>query len=489
MNAKHKELLARFEKRSKELSDHVAGAGDNMTAETYTQATTIRDDLNKIKVEIEECKKYEGLAKEAAEFRGYMEDPASGHRHQAGVLGKTDAGSTELELDPDDELRAGKKSPSFRNRLKVRRILNERGAGIFGQSGGNGYSPNAARAIQTKEYRQAWRAYFQRGERLGAVHLRTLEDGLDPQGGYLAPEQNIAKLIEKKATPTRVSDLCAEIHSSRDAIALPRVNYTTASDDVTGNLYTTGFRATLTDENPTSSTQADVNDTNVFGSVRVSVYTWMIEGILTNNQIEDAMFDPLAWMSGKFDETVRLLKDNMCINGTGAAQPLGLLANPGGADTLTYPPIVNSGAAASPWLTPDGVLNLTESIPEQYDENVRYLYAKTTAGKIIRTFKDGDGRYLFGQGTTDSGIVPARERTLNGYPVIFSGFMPAPASLAYPIIAGDFQGMTIVSRIGYSVQVLREIAARQNQVVVLGRVRFGAQTLEPWRFQVQYCHA
>ena len=490
MNAKHKELLKRFETRSKELNDYVAGTGDNMTAETYNKASAIRDDLKDIRGQIEECKKHEGLAKDAAEFRSYVEDPVTGHRHGSGVLGKTDAGETELELDfdGDEDARAGRKSPSFRNRLRVKKILNERGAGVFGQSGGQGYSSNAAKAVQTREYRQALRSYFRNG-RMSQVHLRLLEDGLDPQGGYLAPVENIAKLIEKKATPTRVSDLCSVINSSRDAIALPRVNYTTATDDSLGNIYATGFRATLTDENPTSATQANVNDTNIFGSVRVSIYTWLIEGVLTNNQVEDAMFDPLVWMSGKFDETIRLLKDNMAINGTGASQPVGMLANPGGTDTLTYPPVIYSGTPASPFLTPDGLVNLTEDIPEQYDTNIRYLFKKTTTGKTIRTLKDGNGRYLFSQGETDNGMVPARERMLNGYPVIYSQFMPDPAANAYPVIAGDFEGVTLVNRIGYSVQVLREIAARQNQLVVLGRVRFGVQTLEPWRLRVQQCHS
>ena len=481
MNAKHKELLGRFEKRSKELNDFLGSAGDNITAEGYTKATEIRDDLKSIRTQIDQCKAHEGLQADAAEFRGYLEDPVTGHRHDNGVLGATPAGDTDLEVEFDGL--KGRKSVGWHTRARVKRILNERGAGVFGRVGQESYSPKAAGAIQTKEYRQAWRAYFRTG-RLSPVHLRNLEDGLDPQGGYLAPVENIAKLIEKKPTPTRVSELCSVINSSRDAIALPRVNYTTASDDALGNIYTTGFRATLTDENPTSSTQANVNDTNIFGSVRVSIYTWLIEGVLTNNQVEDAMFDPLVWMSGKFDETIRLLRDNMAINGANGG-PTGLLSNPGGADTLSYPPTINSGTASSPYLTPDGLINLSEDIPEQYDNDIRYLYKKTTTGKTIRTFKDGNGRYIFGAGTQDSGLMPGRVKEINGYPVINSQFMPDPSTTTYPVVAGDFGGITLVNRIGYSVQVLREIAARQNQIVVLGRVRFGVQVLEPWRLRVQ----
>jgi HK97 family phage major capsid protein len=485
MNTKHKELLNRFETRSKELNDFLAASGDNITSADYTKATAIRDDLKTIRSGIEECKQHEGLVDEARQFRSYVEDPATGHRHSAEVVGHTPAGETELEIEYDGP--KGKRSNSFHTRARVKSILNERGSGILGKVGNEGYSSRAASAIQTREYRNAMRAYFRTG-RMPDVHVRTLEDGLDPQGGYLAPVENIAKLIEKKATPTRVSELCSIINSSRDAIALPRVNYTTASDDALGNIYSTGFRATLTDENPTSATQANVNDTNIFGSVRVSIYTWLIEGVLTNNQVEDAMFDPLVWLSGKFDETVRLLKDNVAINGVNGG-PAGLLSNPGAADTLSFPSVIFSGAAASPFLTPDGLINLSEDIPEQYDNDIRYLYKKTSTGKTIRTFKDGNGRYLFGTGVQDSGLMPGRVREINGYPTIMSQFMPDPAASAYPVAAGDFGGITMVNRIGYSVQVLREIAARQNQIVVLGRVRFGVQVLEPWRLRVQQCHA
>lgn len=489
MNDKHKELLKRFETRSKELSDFVAGSGDNMTTEQYTQATTIRDDLRKIKTEIEGCKAHEGLVDDAREFRSYLHDPVTNHRHQTGVLGATPSGTTTLELEHDLDT-TGRKGPRFANHRRFKRILDERGAGIFGDAGGDGYSRNANKVIQTPEYRAGIRAYFKYGQRMPEKHFRNLEDGLDPQGGYLAPSEQLARLVEKKATPTRVSELCDHVNSSRDSIQLPRVNYTTATDDTLGQIYSTGFRATLTDENPTSATQANVNDTNIFGQVRVSIYTWMIEGVLTNNQVEDAMFDPLVWMSGKFEETYRLLQDNMAINGVNGG-PAGMLANPGGTDTLSWPAVVFSGAATSPYVTPDQLIQLTEQIPEQYDEEIRYLYQKTTTGATIRTLKDGNGRYLFGYGQQDDGMSPARQRTLNGYPVIYSQFMPAITSGAgaYPVIAGDFKGVTMVNRIGYSVQVLREIQARQNQVVVLGRFRFGVQVLEPWRLRVLEVHA
>jgi HK97 family phage major capsid protein len=454
MTPKHKELLARFDTRTKELNSFLE-ANQDLSAAQYAEATKIRDDVTSIKAEIEQCKATEALAGEAAQFRSYLEEP-SGMRHQVGqtrAIGSTKAGSVTL---------APRQSRAAR---QARKILNDSGAGVFGQK--------AWDAVQSPEYRKAFCAYLRGGERTAGVHFRNLEEGLDPSGGYLAPVEVISKLIEKKPTPTRVAGLCDTINTSRDAISLPRVNYTTNStDDANGYIYTTGFRATLTDENPTSDTQSVVNDTALFGSVRVSVYTYLIEGILTNNMVEDAMFDPMAWMSGKFAETIELLKDNLLINGTGASQPMGLLANPGGSDTLTYPPTIASGAPTAPFLTADGLVTLTEGIPEQYDANIRYLYQKTSTGVTVRTLKDANGRYLFSRGIGDDTVVVGRQSSLNGYPVIHSQFMPAPATSGagqYPVVAGDFSGLTLVNRVGFSIQVLREVAARRNQVILLGK--------------------
>jgi HK97 family phage major capsid protein len=473
MTSKHKELLARFDVRKKELDHFIAEKGDNITDADFGEADKIKTDLIQIRslidIEKQVNEKLMNLRDEAAEFDRYMNEPAAVHRHNGTqVVGAKSAGTTVIKRRGDG------------GRSLLRRHMFSNGDGIFGKS--------VFEAIKTREYKDAFIRFFKGTAK--PAHYRTLEEGSDPQGGFLAPIETLARLIERKPSPTRVAGLVDVVDTSRDAVSLPRVNYTgSATDDPTATIYSTGFRATLTDENPTNSTQSLVNDTNIFGAARVSVYTWLIQGVLTNNMIEDAMFDPMAWMGGKFVETIDLLKDNMLINGTGAGQPTGMLANPGGSDTLAWLPYVASGTAAAPFITPDSLVTLSEQIPEQYDENIKYLYCKTTSGPIIRTIKDGAGRYMFGQGVQDSGLTPKRPKEINGYPVIWSQFMPTPVANAYPVIAGDFMGTTLVNRIGFSIQILREIAAQKNQVVILGRVRFGCQPLEPWRLRAYRCSA
>jgi len=133
------------------------------------------------------------------------------------------------------------------------------------------------------------------------------------------------------------------------------------------------------------------------------------------------------------------------------------------------------------------LLDLNLSLPEQYDSNARYLMNKTGSYKTVRKLKDSNNRYLLGNGLGDSGMVTGNLRELDGYPIVWSGLMPDPAANATPIIFGDFQGYQLVNRVGFSIQVLRELYAELNQVAIVGRIRFGGQVIEPWRLKIQKC--
>ncbi len=466
MTENHKQLIKAYDKIDGELNAFVAECGDNMTEQHFADATRMKDELKGISDKIEHEKRVGALKGEIQDLHKYNTSAAVRHTHPgaAASVGMTKAGEVTLAR------KGGSKSATLR-------MLNQHGAGIFGRETFEG--------MKDPGYKQAFRAWF-KGNASNA-QMRNLEVGLDPQGGILAPIESIARLIDRDPTPTRLSGMVDTLNIARDGVTVPRVNYTGGTDDSNIDLYSTGFRVTATEENPTSASQAQVTDSNLFGAARISVYTYMIRGILTNNIIEDAMFDPLTWIAGKFAQTVDLFKDNMIINGSGSGQPVGLLSNPGGTDTFTWVPTVTTGLSASPFITPDSLMDVSMDIPEQYESNIKYLYAKRSTAKAIRKFKDGDGRYLFGQGVQDSGVEPGLARQINGYPIVWSGFMPAPAANAYPVIAGDFSGYTLVNRVGFSVQILREVLAQQNQVVILGRFRFGGQPLEPWKLRALKC--
>src|SRR6185312_15848663 len=109
----------------------------------------------------------------------------------------------------------------------------------------------------------------------------------------LVPDDILSRIVAKEPTPTSVQGRVTQMQTGRDAVSMPKVNYST--DD----LYTTGIRVTWTGEVPASSTTMRVTEP-VWGQIRIPVYTAMMSMPLGNDAIEDALFPVVSWITGKF---------------------------------------------------------------------------------------------------------------------------------------------------------------------------------------------
>lgn len=348
------------------------------------------------------------------------------------------------------------------------------------------YDAKTMRETSTQDYRDAFKAYVRYGiNGVRAQGIKTLQAADDQSGGFLIPADILDRVIAREPTPTRVAGRVTQLMTSRDQLIVPKLNYTGATDDSNGDLYTSGIRVTWTGEIPASATTMRVTDP-IWGQLSIPIYTAMLSIPITNNMVEDSAFPIVSYISGKFAEAVELLRDYSILRGTGMGQPAGILNNVDGDVNLANPVSVKTGSASA--ITADGLINLGMALPEQYDDNAVYVMNKTNTGATLAGLKDQNLRYLWGSGLQDSGLSPGfRNRTLLGYPVIFSGFMPDQASNAYPVLFGDLTGYYLVNRIGFSVQVLRELYAETNQILILGRIRFGGTVAEPWKLRVNKC--
>jgi HK97 family phage major capsid protein len=330
--------------------------------------------------------------------------------------------------------------------------------------------------LRAPEYKAAFRSYLRGGlEGLTRDAIKTLQGGSDTQGGFLVPEDILSRIIAKTPAPTNVAGRVTQLQTSRDALIIPKVNYTT--DDI----FTTGMRVTWTGEVPSSSTVHRVTEP-VFGQIRIPVHTAMMSMPISNDMIDDAAFPIVSWSSSKFSETIDLLKDNMILSGSGIGQPNGILQNPGG---LNQPAIIQAGVGAGPFINADFVESLAWSLPPQYDDNAAFVMNKTNTGQAFAKLKDSNGRYLWGAGLQDSGIAPSlKNRVRVGYDVLFNQLMPNISNGGFPVIFGDLMGYFLLNRVGFSIQVLRELYAETNQVLLLGRLRIGGQVAEDWRLKI-----
>lgn len=456
-HARHKELLTKLN----------AGEGtQEESIEAQGLVTEMREIHGKIVAEKERSAALADMHTASTEIDAFLNTPdiAQGLATLKG-LGTMPNGVTVLGFRPESNMYFQK---GIDGKVKLAEGLEDVS---YGKDGG----AKAFKACKSKEYMDAMLKYIRTGD-LGALmshEQKTLQEGADISGGFLAPEEILARLISKEPTPTRVQNYVQRITTGRDQVSMPKVRY--ATDD----LYTTGMRVTWTGESPSSSTQHRVTDP-VFGTVNIPIYTAMMSIPITNDLVEDSMIDIIAWLVNKFGETYELLRDNMILNGSGLAQPSGILANPDGTD---QPASVVSGSASL--LTGDGLINLTEAIPEQYDDNSILIFNKTNTGKAIRLLKDGEGRPLVSYGFADNGLASGRYKEVNGYPYIWSGFMPNVATGTFPIIFGDLRGYILADRVGFSIRVLDELYAETNQRLILGRVRFGGVVAEDYRMRVQ----
>lgn len=435
---------------AQKLSSEVDQLLETPSQENLLRAQELNDQFKGLTASIESFK---DASRAAADHRAYLSQPIHDVPFDTGarVVGLKSAGQTEVSSTAS-------------------------GFGFFGDGEGL-IDEKVWRVIGENSYKSAFRSYLRKGEKnMSGAEMKTLQEGADAAGGFFVPEDFVQRLLQRQPTPTRVQDRVTRLTTGRDAVILPRVNYT--ADD----LYTTGIRATFTGEVPFNALAARVTEPT-FGQSRVPIYTAMLSMPLTNNMVEDANFPIQSWCEEKFSETIRLLKENMILNGNGVGQPTGILSNPGGAGQPSTVPIGNP-------ITGDGIVKLAWSVPEQYDDNLAWVFNKTATGQYLATLKDANNRYLWGTGLQDSGLVEqagspaAGRRMLQGYPVLFQGFMPNPAANAYPVIFGDLRGYYLIERIGFSVQVLRELYAETNQILLLGRVRFGGQVCEEFRLKI-----
>jgi len=306
-------------------------------------------------------------------------------------------------------------------------------------------------------------------DQIGETARKALSEGSDTAGGYTVTDDILNRLISKEPAPTVMAGRVTRLTTSKDALTIPKATYTT------DNQYTTPMRLTWGGETPASATGARVTEPT-FGQVRIPIWTATMTIPLSQDLIEDSSFDIVGWIGSKFEETINNTYESMIISGAGGNQPIGILSN---ANITT----VNTGAAAA--MTADGLINLVFALPPQYDQNSVLVMNKTSTGLALFKLKDGDGRYLWGAGTNESGLgMPAvNKQSILGYPCLYTEFMPNVGAGNIPVIFGDLRGYYLINRVGLSVRVLQELYAETNQILVLGRIRFGGDVVEDYRLR------
>jgi HK97 family phage major capsid protein len=297
----------------------------------------------------------------------------------------------------------------------------------------------------------------------------TVNETSNELGGYLVPEDYRLQIVKKMQDNAIVRSQARVIQTSRDAVEWPKL---LGGDD----RYTSAVRVTWVDENPSNESVAETNPN--FGMVRIPVHTVMARIDLSRNQLEDSAFNMIEMMAELFGEAAAIDEDVQFVTGRGGNTPRGVLGRRSGAEYLPLYGIETVELGGSAAMTPDGVIDLIYSLPQQYRRNAKLLGSRLTHG-AIRKFKDADNQYLW-----EPALRAGEPPTVLGYEFAESESMPDTAASAYPLVFADWSGYVIVDRIGMSVErVTDSITTGRNKVALFMRRRLGGDVIEEWKFK------
>ena len=145
-----------------------------------------------------------------------------------------------------------------------------------------------------------------------------------------------------------------------------------------------------------------------------------------------------------------------------------------------------TGSTTFTWGTSTtGAIGVEAQLPPQYEYNAKWFASKSTYA-FMRALNVGTATLpQWGFGTNWPNYTEGLgTQPLLGYPIAKNQFIPAVTNATTFLYFGDMQGYYIVDRVGYSVEIFREVYGLRDQVVVYMRKRTGGQLAQYWKMKV-----
>lgn len=316
------------------------------------------------------------------------------------------------------------------------------------QMGGAGAKP-----LADKEYSDAFRAHFTKGE-----VQASLSKGVANEGGYLAPVE----------WDRSITDRLIEVSPLRSIASVQSIS-------------TAGYTKLFNNRGATSGWVGETaarpaTNTPTFSPLTYKPGELYANPAATQQLLDDAEINLESWLANEVETEFAYQEGIAFLTGSGANdRPNGLLTYvTGGTNAATHPwgdiKTVGSGAVGA--VTADSLLDLIYALPEEYTANARFMMNRTSQG-AIRKLKDGQGNYLW-----QPSYVAGQPATIAGYPVTTVAGMPNIAANAIAALFGDFKrGYQIVDRTG--VRVLRDPFTNKPFVQFYTTKRVGGGLLNP----------
>lgn len=315
--------------------------------------------------------------------------------------------------------------------------------------------PGVAPAREDTEKKQAILSYMRKGDAaaLHAIERKSLNAGVDAEGGYLAPEptERIIAAAVRDISPIR------QIASVREIGVTSFKKPVSLGGGAAGWVGETGGRI---------ETQ-----TPALSSIDFPTMELYAMPAASQTLLDDAVVDIEQWLADEVQGEFAAQETDAFVNGDGINKPKGFLSYTKVAEAVRAPSeigyIATGAAGAFAAANPaDTLLDLIYAPKQAFRANGRFVMNRKTLS-AVRKFKDADGNYLW-----QPSVAAGAPSTLFGYPVTEAEDMPDIGANAYPIAFGDFaRGYLIVDRQG--VRILRDPYSAKPYVLFYTTKRVG----------------
>ena len=294
----------------------------------------------------------------------------------------------------------------------------------------------------------AFDQYCRKGiEGLEPDEKKALTVSNDSTGGFLAPPEYVRELIKTITEISPIRSIARIRQTAQRSIQVPK--------------RTGQFAAAWVAE---SGTRSETTGYTV-GLEEIPAHEYYALIDISEQDLEDTVFDLEAEMQAEFAERFALLEGTAFVSGDAVGKPEGFMTNSSVSE------VVSGNASA---LLADGLITLVHSIKADYARSGTFVFNRSTLA-AIRKLKDTAGQYVFQAGMTLTGGVT---NTILGYPYVEATDMPDVGAGNFPIAFGDFRrAYMIVDRINLA--VLRDpfTQATTGNVRYVARKRTGGQVI------------
>jgi HK97 family phage major capsid protein len=287
---------------------------------------------------------------------------------------------------------------------------------------------------ETEEYK-AMQAYVQKGvEQLSIEQKNTLRTDIGTQGGYLTMPE-LDSMIIKKIT---------EISPMRQYARVRTVGSKTLSIPTRTQIPVATYEG---------EAAAGGESNSFYGQETLTAYRMTVTVPYTYDQLIDSQFDIESEIMSDVAEAFAFTEGAKFVNGSGAKQPEGFLANADVAANFRL-------SSTSGVITGDDVLLLSGDLKVGY--NPMYAMNRQTLA-FLRTLKGSTNDHYLWQ----VGLGPTQPNTLAGAPYAIMQDMPSIAANSLSLVYADFaRGYTIIDRTGLMV-IRDELTRKKNNIIEL----------------------